>query len=189
MTFTVPIASSIKHRSIYQVPVPGRRLLQRSPSFRRDVSVSCERKSTIIFTLTQHLYYAFYRYVTAQGQRVFNVYVENSLVAASFDAVKRAGPNAAVVLERIVPVTDGVVTKKLVKGIEKPAINGIEIIATSPPVPAATPGTPDANCPDQYSAPITTPVAAPVATPAPTIPNVCKTPKVCSLRHSVLLVL
>jgi Malectin domain len=75
---------------------------------------------------------------------VFDVYVENSLIAAGFDIVKQAGPNTAVVLERIVSVNDGGVTIELVKGIENPAINGIEIIATSDPVPAPTPAPPTA---------------------------------------------
>jgi Malectin domain len=97
---------------------------------------------------------------------VFDVYVENSLVAAGFDAVKQAGPNTAVVLEQIVSVTDGGVTIELVKSIENPAISGIEIIDLSAPVPAPV------------APPVLPPAAAPVATLAPTIPSVCKIPKV-----------
>ena len=84
--------------------------------------------------------------------------MENLLIAAGFDAVQIAGPNTAVVVERIVAITDGAVTVELVKGIENPALNGIEIIASSasaPPAPVPT-------------APIPT---APIPTaPAPTAP-------------------
>jgi Malectin domain len=78
---------------------------------------------------------------------VFDVVVENALVAGGFDAVKLAGPSAAVVLERIVAVTDGGVTIQLVKGIELPIISGIEIIKTLAPVPAPTPVPPTAPTP------------------------------------------
>ena len=72
---------------------------------------------------------------------MFDVYVENSLCCVGFDAVKIAGPKAAVVVEQIVAISDGVVTIELVKGIENPFISGIEIIATTSPVPPSA-GTP-----------------------------------------------
>jgi hypothetical protein len=73
-----------------------------------------------------------HRYFTTVGKRAFDVYLENSLIAASFDPTLLAGPKSAAVLERVVNVTDGVVTIELVKKIENPAISGIEIIATIP---------------------------------------------------------
>ena len=69
---------------------------------------------------------------------MFDVYLENSLLAAGFDALQIAGPSGAVVLEQEVAITDGVVTIELVKGIENPALSGIEIIASSASVPTST---------------------------------------------------
>ena len=69
---------------------------------------------------------------------MFDVYVEYSLCSAGFDAAKIAGRNTAVVIEQLVAITDGVVTIKLVKGIENPFISGIEIIATAFLVPPSS---------------------------------------------------
>ena len=89
------------------------------------------------------VFFFFFSIYTSPGKRVFDVYVENSLRSAGFDAVKIAGPNTAVVVEQIVAITDGVVTIKLVKGIENPFISGIEIIATTAPVtPLSVPPAP-----------------------------------------------
>ena len=63
--------------------------------------------------------------------------MENSLRSAGFDAVKIAGPNTATVLEQVFAITDGVVVIELVKDIENPALNGIEIIQTTAPTPPA----------------------------------------------------
>ena len=79
-----------------------------------------------------------FSFFTAVGQRVFDVYVENSLLAAGFDAVQIAGPNTAIVLQQAVAISDGVVTIELVKDIENPMLNGIEIILTPAPLPSPT---------------------------------------------------
>ena len=64
--------------------------------------------------------------------------MENSLLSAGFDAVQIAGPNTAIVLQQVVAITDGVVTIELVKDIENPLLNGIEIIQTPAPVSSPT---------------------------------------------------
>lgn len=81
------------------------------------------------------------RYFKTAGNRVFDVFVEELLVAGNFDAVQLAGPNTAVILDRVFSVTDGGVTIRLATGIENPAICGIEVLSTmaSVPVPAPVP--------------------------------------------------
>ena len=106
---------------------------------------------------------------------MFDVFVEELLVASAFDAVKLAGPKTAVILDRVFSVSDGNLTIRLAKGVENPFICGLEVIAsTAPaPVPAASPVSPPVNASVPVALPITPPVTppVPVASPIPQAPS------------------
>lgn len=83
-------------------------------------------------------------YFTSSGQRVFDIYVEESLVVAGYDIFQQAGGrNAAVIATVIRNITDGALNIRLSKITENPKISGIEVFAyTDTLVPVASPMSP-----------------------------------------------
>lgn len=71
------------------------------------------------------------------GKRVFDIFIEGIMVAASFDVVESAGgKNIAYVLTLpIISITDDAVTIELVAVVENPFISAIEVIPPKPIVP------------------------------------------------------
>ena len=67
-------------------------------------------------------------YFSSTNQRVFDIYVEDSLIAGSFDIVEQAGgENTAVVVTDVRNISDGAVNVRLSSVTENPKISGIEV--------------------------------------------------------------
>ena len=66
----------------------------------------------------------------ADGVRVFDVKMEGRRVVDDLDVHAEVGRNRALVVEREVTVTDGTLDLDLVKGVQNPILNALEIVRT-----------------------------------------------------------
>ena len=72
-------------------------------------------------------------YYGSEGQRVFDVFVEGSLVFGNFDVTKEAGgARTAIILVKVVTVSDGFLKVELAKGVENPKISAISVRTSVP---------------------------------------------------------
>jgi len=72
-------------------------------------------------------------YYGSEGQRVFDVFVGGSLVFGNFDVTKEAGgARTAIILVKVVTVSDGFLKVELAKGVENPKISAISVRTSVP---------------------------------------------------------
>jgi hypothetical protein len=70
--------------------------------------------------------------------RIFDVFVEGVLVADNLDIFAVAGNNVPYVVTLSTFITDGAVTIDLVRHMDNPQINGIEVFDDGAPIPPPT---------------------------------------------------
>jgi endo-1,4-beta-xylanase len=124
---------------------------------------------------TVTLYFA-ETYVTAAGQRVFNVSINGTTVLSSFDIYASAGGQNRAIARTFSTTANssGQVVIQFISGTENPKVNGITVAAggvTPTPTPIVTPTpviTPSAT-PVRTASPVITPSATPVRTASPVV--------------------
>jgi len=113
-------------------------------------------------------------YFTDAGSRSFDVYLQGKMIAEDLDVVDAAaGPFMAYKLSNITTVSDGYVNITLVKKVEHPKINGIEILEYIPELtvsPQPTPSPVDAKTAGPTTAEPTTTSAPTSETPSTAVP-------------------
>ena len=66
------------------------------------------------------------------GARVFDIYVEDSLIKQNFDIFEEVGKNTAVVVTSVSKISDGAVSVRFPKQFDNPKISGIEVYEYQP---------------------------------------------------------
>jgi hypothetical protein len=163
------------------------------------VIFSTERYGAITYTIpnrsgtqTVTLYFV-ETYVTAAGQRVFNVTINGQTVLSRFDIFATAGGANRAIARSFTTTANasGQVVIQLTAVTQNPKISGLTVSGggtppvTTPPPTTPPPTTPPATTPPPTTPPVTTPppTTPPVTTPPPTTP-----PPACSPVTSTISV-
>jgi acetylxylan esterase len=123
---------------------------------------------------TVTLYFA-ETYVTASGQRIFNVTINGTTVLTNFDIYAAAGGQNRAIARTFGTTANssGQVVIGFISGTQNPKINGITVASggvtpTPTPIATATPAITPSPTPVRTASPVITPTATPVITPTAT---------------------
>lgn len=75
-----------------------------------------------------------YSKAQVKGKRRFDIWIEDELVFENFDIFEKGGGFRAVIMNALTFVSDGLLTIEFAKIVQHPAISGIEVHATVPPI-------------------------------------------------------